>query len=154
MKPTEDILLLELCMKDKNEGCTLENIIVFCEKHKITYYALDFRFITCSTNKDNQYHRMNHYPILYFMLACNHLYPIEDTRTQLSISQINKSIGKPVIKSSKQLTPINMSNVEVVYHWARKFKAIKNPDQNDSGFWDCSPGWTRTSDLVINSHPL
>ncbi len=51
---------------------------------------------------------MNHYPVLYFMIACNHIYPIEDKRTQLSISNINKKGGRAYNKIPKQHTYTNI----------------------------------------------
>ena len=44
------ILLKELEMERIDEGCCLNQIIKFCTKYKIIYYALDFKFKTVSSN--------------------------------------------------------------------------------------------------------
>ena len=44
IKLNDTTILIELNMTTKDEGCTLIQIIAFCEKHKITYYAVDCSF--------------------------------------------------------------------------------------------------------------
>ena len=90
-------------MRPEDEGCPLAQLIVVFDNHKITFYAVDFIFFTVEHNKDKGYSRMNNYSILYFMIADNQLYPIEDKHVQLSISQINKCGGKPYIPAPKEL---------------------------------------------------
>ena len=89
MKLNKDTLMLELGMTAEDEGCSLAQLIVFLDNHKITYYAVDYRFFTVDHNKDKEYSRMTNFPVLYFMIAGNHLYPIEGQPTHMSISQIN-----------------------------------------------------------------
>ena len=65
--------MAELGMTREDEGCSLAQLIVFFDNHKITFYTVDFRFFTVEHNKDKRYSRMNHYPIFNFMIAYNHL---------------------------------------------------------------------------------
>ena len=37
-------------MESITDGCSTEQIKQFCEKHKITYYALDYKYKTFDTN--------------------------------------------------------------------------------------------------------
>ena len=69
-------LLLELKMTNIDDGCCIDQIIIFCEIRKITYYALDCKYKTYATNT---WEMPNKYlPKFVFMCANNHLYPIID----------------------------------------------------------------------------
>ncbi len=114
-----------------NEGCTLNQIVMFCERHKITYYALDCRFQTISTNKDNGYQQRNKLPVLYFMVACNHLYPIYDKHMQLSISNINKQIGGcRAHKTIHDTRPSNTANIQIIHNIEEYLYNMENNTYN------------------------
>ena len=71
---------------------------------------------------------MNHYPVLYFMIAGNHLYPIEDQPTQMSISQINsKCGGKPFTKTTELVKPDN-SKIQILYKMYHLRCFMNNPE--------------------------
>ena len=50
-----DKILHELNMKTIDEGCSIAQIAVFCEIHKITHYALDFIYKLFETNNPKGY---------------------------------------------------------------------------------------------------
>jgi len=125
---TKEVLMLELGMQNENEGCSLSQLMVFFDKHKITFYAVDFRFFTVEHNKDRGYSRMNNYPILYFMVSSNHLYPIPDKHVQLSISQINKCGGKPYVPAPKDLVKPDNKKIQVLYELSHLRCFMQNPN--------------------------
>ena len=45
-----DKVLEEVKMNAIGEGCSIEQIAGFCDIHKITYYALDFKYKLFETN--------------------------------------------------------------------------------------------------------
>ena len=69
-------ILHELNMNTIDEGCSITQIAAFCDIHKITYYALDFRYKLFETNNHKGYR--SDLPRLVFVCANNHLYPIDD----------------------------------------------------------------------------
>ena len=75
-KLTIDNILQELNMKTIDEGCSITQIAVFCDIHKITYYELDFRYKLFETNNVLGYHSK----LTRLVLDCanNHLCPIEN----------------------------------------------------------------------------
>ena len=76
VKLTMDKILQELNMKTIDEGCSIAQLAVFCDIHKITYYALDFKYKLFETNNHKGYR--SDLPRLVFVCANNHLYPIND----------------------------------------------------------------------------
>ena len=52
MSLTRESLMAELGMTHENEGCSLNQLIKFFDNHKISFYAMDFRFLTVAHNKD------------------------------------------------------------------------------------------------------
>ena len=63
-------------MKSIDDGCNTEQIRKICNNHKITYYALDYRYKLFDTNNDMGYH--SNLPRLVYMCATNHLFPVPD----------------------------------------------------------------------------
>ena len=55
---TMNKLLEVLNMKNIDEGCSIEQVSMFCTKYKITYYVLDFKYklFETSSNNNNNYH--------------------------------------------------------------------------------------------------
>ena len=51
MKLTRQSLMAELGMTREDEGCSLAQLIVFFDNHKITFYATDFRFLRLNITK-------------------------------------------------------------------------------------------------------
>ena len=127
IKLTRQSLMDELGMTREDEGCSLAQLIVFFDNHKITFYAIDFRFFTVEHNKDKGYSRMNNYPILYFMISSNHLYPIPDKHVQLSISQINKCGGKPYIPAPKDLVKPDNKKIQILCELSHLRCFMQNP---------------------------
>ena len=62
-------------MQHLYEGCSIEQIAIFCNICKITYYVMIFRYKLCETNSNPKNNR--HHKPLVFVCANNHLYPIE-----------------------------------------------------------------------------
>ena len=77
--------LNDLGMKCIDEGCNINQIADFCNKRKIIYYALDYRYKLFETNKDKGFTKINSLPKLVFMSANNHLYPITDKEERETI---------------------------------------------------------------------
>jgi len=90
----------QLGMASITDGCTTEQIIKFCEIHKITYYALDYRYKLFTTNNHINYH--NSLPRLVFMCAGNHLYPIENRDAREKIFRSYSNIGGGIKKYKTQ----------------------------------------------------
>ena len=57
-------------MTNIDDGCCISQIAEFCEIHRITYYALDYKYKTYATNTGKFLH--NKLPKLVFMCANNH----------------------------------------------------------------------------------
>lgn len=91
VKLTMDKILQELNMETIDEGCSTAQLAVFCDIHKIAYYALDFRYKLSETNNDLGYH--SNLPRLVFVCANNHLYPIEDREKRETIFKTCSVVG-------------------------------------------------------------
>lgn len=131
MKLTRQSLMAELGMTDENEGCTLNQLIMFFDKHKITYYAVDFRFFTVDHNKNKWPGKMNNLPTLYFMISSNHLYPIIDKHTQASISHINGNGGGKLY--TKKTKPEELVNRDKTIYRLYNMEDIDDFINNSSG---------------------
>ena len=68
-------ILEQLNMKTIDEGCCIAQRAAFCDIHKITYYALDFKYKLFETNNHKGYR--SDLPRLIFICANNHLCPID-----------------------------------------------------------------------------
>jgi hypothetical protein len=86
-----DKIVDELGMESITDGCNTEQVKQFCEIHKITYYALNYKYKTFDTNNHMNYD--SNLPRLVFMCAGNHLYPIEDEDARESIFKTCSNIG-------------------------------------------------------------
>ena len=87
-------------MKTIDEGCPIEQIAGFCDIHKITYYALDFKFRLFETNNHLAYN--SNLPRLVFVSANNHLYPINDHEKRETIFKTCSVIGGKLNKDKAQ----------------------------------------------------
>ena len=87
-------------MNSIDDGCSIEQIAIFCEIHKITYYALNYQYKLFETNNDKNYN--SNLPRLVFVCANNHLYPIDDNEKRETIfkqcSVISGKISKYMAK--------------------------------------------------------
>ena len=99
-KLTLEKIVEELGMTSITDGCCTEQIIKFCEIHKITYYALDYKYKLFNTNNHMNYH--SNLPRLIFMCAENHLYPIEDREAREHIFRSYSNIGGGMKKYKTQ----------------------------------------------------
>ena len=93
-------------MKCIDEGCSINQIADFCNKRKVIYYALDYRYKLFETNKDMGFSKINMLPELVFMSANNHLYPINDKEERETIFKKSSICGGGIkkIKKSQQQT--------------------------------------------------
>jgi hypothetical protein len=96
-------VLNDLEMTNIDEGCCIEQIAKLCNKRKVTYYALDYRYKLFKTNKDMKY--INNLPRLVFVCANNHLYPITDHEKRETIFKTYSTIGGK-IKTYKTMQAI------------------------------------------------
>jgi len=99
-KLTLEIIINELGMESITDGCCTEQIKKFCDGRKITYYALDFKYKTFDTNNNMNYN--SNLPRLVFMCANNHMYPITDEESRLTIFRSCSSIGGKMKKYKTQ----------------------------------------------------
>ena len=86
-----DKILQELNMKTIDEGCSITQIAVFCDIHKITYYVIDFKYKLFETNNHKGYN--SNLPRLVFVCANNHLYPVDDNEKRETIFKTSSSVG-------------------------------------------------------------
>ena len=90
-------LLEMLGMTDLYEGCSIEQIANFCNRYKITYYVMNFRYKLFETNSNPKNNR--HHKPLVFLCANSHLYPIEQEEDRQSIfKKFASSIGGGIKK--------------------------------------------------------
>ena len=99
-KLTLEKIVEELGMVSITDGCDTEQIKKFCEMHKITYYALNYKYKTFDTNNHMNYN--SNLPRLVFMCAENHLYPIEDEDSRATIFKTCSNIGGGLKKYKTQ----------------------------------------------------
>ena len=84
--------LLEISgMQNMHEGCSIEQIAIFCNRYKITYYVMNFRYKLFETNSNPKNNR--HHKTLVFLCANNHLYTIEQEE---DLQSIFKKFASPI----------------------------------------------------------
>ena len=110
---TMEQVLKELNMSAIDERCSIAQIAVFCETHKITYYALDFKYKLFETNNHLGY--KSDLPRLVFVCATNHLFPVTDTEKRETIFKSCSTIGG---KMNKYRTQQKFENVKLKYNEA------------------------------------
>ena len=111
VKLTMDKILQELNMNTIDEGCSIAQIAIFCDIHKITYYALDFKYKLFETNNHKGYR--SDLPRLIFICANNHLYPIDDPKKRETIFKTCSVIGGKLNKYKSQQ---KFENVKLRYN--------------------------------------
>ena len=90
-------LLEILGMQNIHEGCSIEHIANFCDRYRITYDVMKFRYKLFETNSNPKNNR--HHKPLVFLCANNHLYPIEkEEDSQTIFKQFASSIGGGIKK--------------------------------------------------------
>ncbi len=94
-------ILPDLNMDRVNAGCSLNQLIRFCQLRKVVYYAFDYKYKLIETNnQDNEISKSN-LPRAVFICANNHLYPITNKEKQTSIFRTYQSIGNSMRKFRK-----------------------------------------------------
>ena len=84
-------------MQNMYEGCSIEQIANFCNRYKITYYVMNFRYKLFETNSNPKNNR--HHKPLVFLCANSHLYPIEQEEDRQTIfKKFASSIGGGIKK--------------------------------------------------------
>ena len=99
-KLTIEKIVEELGMKSIDDGCSTEQIRGFCNNHKITYYALDYKYKLFDTNNDMNYN--SNLPRLVYMCATNHLFPIRDEAAREFIFKSCSNLGGGMKKYKTQ----------------------------------------------------
>ena len=90
-------LLDILGIQNMYEGCSIEQIANFCNRYKITYYVMNFRYKLFETNSNPK--NIRHHKPLVFLCANNHLYPIEKEEDRQTIfKKFASSIGGGIKK--------------------------------------------------------
>ena len=103
-------LLEILGMQNIHEGCLIEQIAYFCDRYKITYYVMNFRYKLFETNSNPK--NIRHHKPLVFLCANNHLYPIEKEEDRQTIfKRFASSMGGGV----KQLNIIQEMRKRQIY---------------------------------------
>ena len=126
-KLTNETVLIELGMKSLTEGCSLEQIISFCNRRNVTYYALNYKYATFKTNAGDKTRKRTNLPPLYFMVGCQHLYPITDELQQRSIRSINAKTGglckviKNCDREQKKTKSIITEEAHIIEYWVNKY---------------------------------
>ena len=117
-------------MKSLTEGCTLEQLIAFCDRRNVTYYALNYKYATFKTNAGDSSRKRTNLPPLYFMVSCHHLYPITNDFQQRSIRSINCKTGGlcKMIKNNereKKNTQIIIADEgHILEYWLQKMPEV------------------------------
>jgi hypothetical protein len=73
------------------DGCSIAQVAKCYEKHKITYYVVDFNYKFFGTNNHIGYHR--NLPRLIFVCANNHMCPIDDNEKRGTIFKSCSIVG-------------------------------------------------------------
>ena len=110
-------------MRDIDEGCDTAQVAQFCEIHKITYYALDYKYKLFETNNHMKY--KNNLPKLVFMCSNNHLYAIDSNEQRETIFKkyANYTNGTRKIKQSEEeKTKIKATELFICYSFAGFYK--------------------------------
>ena len=90
----------DLGMVTEDEGCSIAQIANLCNKRKVIYYALNFKYKLFETNKDNV--PKTNLPRLVFICANNHLYPITDEEKRETIFKTYSNTGGQIKKYKTQ----------------------------------------------------
>ncbi len=91
-------LLDSLGMKTIDEGCSIEQIAICCNRYKITYYVLDFKYKLFETNCDKSNNRS--LQTLVFMCANNHMYPVlNEGNRQTIFKKYASTIGQGMVNN-------------------------------------------------------
>ena len=111
-------------MKAIGQDCSIAQVAVFCEIHKITYYALDFKYKLFQTSN----HKGNKSDLLRVMFVCasEHLYPEDDPEKRETIFKTCSVIGG---KLNKYKTQQRCENVKLKYNETLK-NYVLSPDMS------------------------
>ena len=111
-KLTMPKLLEMLGMTDLYDGCSIEQIANFCNRYKITYYVMNFRYKLFETNSNPKNNR--HHKPLVFLCANNHLYPVEKEEDRQTIfKKYASSIGGGIKKMNAIKKEVEEINTDV-----------------------------------------
>ncbi len=88
-------------MERVNEGCSLNQLIGFCQLRNVIYYAFDYKYKLIETNNHDTDANKNKLPRAVFICANNHLYPITNKEQQTSIFRTYQPIGNNMRKFRK-----------------------------------------------------
>ena len=72
----------ETGMKSIDEGVSLTQLIPLYITYHIRYHCVDFKYHKTASHADHNYKANENYPVLFYMIANNHLYPIRETQQQ------------------------------------------------------------------------
>ena len=90
----------DLGMLKEGEGCCIAQVADFCKKRKVKLYASGYKHKLFETNKDEIPN--NNLPILVFMCANNHMYPVLDEERRETIFKTSSTNGGELSKHRAQ----------------------------------------------------
>ena len=75
-------------MSSIDEGVSLNQLIPLYIKYRIRYHCVDFKYHKTASHNDHDYKPNTNYPVLFYMVEGQHLYPIRRSEQQTAISHI------------------------------------------------------------------
>ena len=90
----------EIGMSSIDEGVSLNQLILLYKTYRIRYHCVDFTYHKTASHNDHDYKPNTNYPVLFYMVEGQHLYPIRQTEQQKTISQ-TKTEQKQIITKKR-----------------------------------------------------
>ena len=100
-KWTVERFMNEIGMSSIDEGVSLNQLILLYKTYRIRYHCVDFKYHKTASHNDHDYKPNTNYPVLFYMVEVQHLYPIRQTEQQKTISQ-TKTEQKHIITNKKK----------------------------------------------------
>ena len=87
-KWTVERFMDEIGMSSIDEGVSLNQLLLLYKKYRIRYHCVDVKYHKTASHNDYDYKPNTNYPVLFYMIEGQHLYPIRRAEQQTAISQI------------------------------------------------------------------
>ena len=84
---TNERFMNEIGMSSIDDGVTLNQLILLYKAYRIRYHCVDFKYHKTASHNDHDYKANSNYPVLFYMVEGQHLYPIRQKEQQHAISQ-------------------------------------------------------------------
>ena len=109
-KWTVERFMNEIGMSSIDEGVSLNQLILLYKTYRIRYHCVDFKYHKTASHNDHDYKPNTNYPVLFYMVEGQHLYPIRQTEQQHTISQ-TKTEQKTYHHKQKETTKERTTHV-------------------------------------------